>query len=195
MYDRLTGNVAERSLTEVVLEVGGVGYLVTVPLSTSRVLPREGAVTLFVHLHVREDQLRLFGFASASERQLFRMLIGISGVGPAIALAVLSGASPGQVKHAIESADSTYLTSIKGIGRKTAERVIVELREPVKALEVAGAPAASEHDQMCRDAALALQSLGYTRNAARSAVQKALAQLGAAELSTEDLVRTALKFA
>lgn len=195
MYDRLTGSVVEHSLTEVVLDVGGVGYRLTVPLSTSNAVPSSGSATLLAHLHVREDQLRLFGFATETERRLFRMLIGVSGIGPSIALAVLSGSPVEQFKNAVECSDCGYLSMIKGIGRKTAERIIVDLRESIKTIEVEGAPLVSRRDQMCLDAALALQSLGYTRGAAEKAVQKALAGLADAEATTEDLVRAALKFA
>jgi Holliday junction DNA helicase RuvA len=195
MYDRLTGTVIERSLTEVVLEVNGVGYCLTVPLSTSNTLPSSGAATLFTHLYVREDQLRLFGFMTKTERRLFRMLIGVSGIGPSIALAALSGSTVGDFKRAVECNDCAFLSHIKGIGRKTAERIIVDLRQPIKAIEAEGAPALSKRDQICNDAALALQSLGYTRGAADKAVLKALSALGEREVSTEDLVRAALKFA
>ncbi len=195
MYDRLSGNIVERSVTEVVLQVAGVGYILAVPVSTSNALPPSGAATLFTHLYVREDQMRLFGFATRAERQLFRMLISVSGIGPSTALAALSGSSPGQFKRAIESDDSTYLSRIKGIGRKTAERIIIEVREPIKALEIEGAPTVSRHEQTFMDAVLALQSLGYTRGAAEKAVRKALAELKEPEATAENLVRAALRFA
>jgi len=195
MYDRLTGTVIERSLTQVVLDVRGVGYALTVPISTSNSLPEAGDVTLLTHLYVREDQLRLFGFASHAERNLFKMLIGVSGIGPSIALAVLSGSSVGAFRNAVECSDCAFLSRIKGIGRKTAERIIVDLREQIKVIELEGEPVLSEQDQISLDAALALQSLGYTRGAARKAVQKAVSKLGDQTISTENLVRAALKFA
>ena len=195
MYDRLTGEIVEHALTQLVLNVNGVGYSLTVPLSTSNSLPSGEPVTLFTHLHVREDQLRLFGFATQVERQLFRMLIGVSGIGPSIALAVLSGSTVLQFKNAVQCGDCAFLSGIKGIGRKTAERIIVDLREPVKAIETGGAPALSRRDQMCIDAALALATLGYSRSAAEKAVQKALAGIPQDRVSTENLVRAALKFA
>ena len=195
MYDRLTGSVLEHSLTQVVLDVNGIGYSLTVPISTSNSLPSSGSVTLLTHLYVREDQLRLFGFATQAERNLFRMLIGISGIGPSIALAILSGSSVGSFRKAVECGDCAALSRIKGIGRKTAERIIVDLREPIKTIEVEGEHVLSEYDQMSLDAALALQSLGYSRSAAEKAVQKAISELGDQTISTENLVRTALKFA
>jgi Holliday junction DNA helicase RuvA len=182
-------------VTEVVLDVNGVGYHLTVPLSTSNSLASDGAVSLLTHLYVREDQMRLFGFATETERRIFRMLIGVSGIGPSIALAVLSGSTVEQFKNAVECGDCAFLSRIKGIGRRTAERIVVDLRERIMAVEVEGAPAVSERDQICRDAALALQSLGYSRGAAEKAVQKALTGLGEAGATTEDLVRAALKFA
>jgi len=196
MYDRLTGTIIERSLTEVILDVSGVGYRLTVPLSTSNSLPSEGVVTLLAHLHVREDQLRLFGFATPSERMLFRLLIGISGIGPAIALAVLSGSAIADFKKAVECGDCAFLSRIKGIGRKTAERIVFDLRQLIREIEIEGAPLrVSRRDQMCIDAALALTTLGYSRGAAEKAVQKALAGIGDDKTTTEDLVRAALKFA
>ncbi len=195
MYDRLTGTVIERSLTQVVLDVGGVGFALTVPISTANSLPQTGAVTLLAHLYVREDQLRLFGFATQAERRLFRMLIGVSGIGPSIALAVLSGSTVRAFRSAVESSDCAFLSRIKGIGRKTAERIIVDLREPIKAIELEGEPLLSERDQMSLDAARALQSLGYSRSAAEKAVSNALTELADESVSTENLVRAALKFA
>ncbi len=194
MYDRLTGRIIAHGLTEVVLDVGGVGFCLTVPLSTSNALSETQDTTLLTHVYVREDQLRLFGFATPGERQLFRMLIGVSGIGPAIALAVLSGSSVQQFKRAVESADSAFLSCIKGIGRKTAERIIVDLRDPIKAIVAADAPERDEREQMYIDAVLALQSLGYSRGAAEKAVDKALSALGG-EATTQSLVRAALKFA
>jgi len=196
MYDRLTGTIIERYLTEVILDVNGVGYKLTVPLSTSNSLPSAGNATLLTHLHVREDQLRLFGFMTRTERRLFRMLIGVSGIGPSIALAVLSGSAVGDFKQAVECGDCAFLSRIKGIGRKTAERIVFDLRQPIKEIEIEGVPlTVSRRDQMCIDAALALTTLGYSRGAAEKSVQKALASLGDDGVTTEDLVRAALKFA
>lgn len=195
MYDRLTGKLIIHGLTEVVLELNGVGFCLTVPLSTSNTLSVQQDITLLTHVYVREDQLRLFGFATPGERQLFRMLIGVSGIGPAIALAVLSGSTVQQFKRAVESADSAFLSRIKGIGRKTAERIIVDLRDPIKAIAAADAPERDELEQMYIDAVLALQSLGYSRGAAEKAVEKALSALGGQKTTTAALVRSALKFA
>ena len=195
MYDRLTGRLIAHGLTEVVLEVNGVGFCLTVPLSTSNVLSDIHDTTLLTHVYVREDQLRLFGFATSDERQLFRMLISVSGIGPAIALAVLSGSTVQQFKRAVESADSAFLSQIKGIGRKTAERIIVDLRDPIKAIAAADAPERDEREQMYIDAVLALQSLGYSRGAAEKAVEKALSALSGSQATTQALVRAALKFA
>ena len=195
MFDRLTGIIVELSITEIVLDVNGVGYSLTVPISTSNALPSGGEVTLLAHLHVREDQLRLFGFLTEDERKLFRMLIGVSGIGPSIALAVLSGSSVPQFRSSVECGDCAGISKIKGIGKKTAERIIVDLRTSIQAVGAGETPAAGAKEQICLDAALALQSLGYTRNSARSAVEKALKTLDPDSVSTENLVRAALKFA
>jgi Holliday junction DNA helicase RuvA len=192
MYDRITGVIVEKTPTRVVLEASGVGYDINVPVSTSSKLPALSRVTLFLHFHVREDSLRLYGFATQDERKLFRALLTVSGVGPQTALAVLSGSSVEHLSSTIVNEDHSSLCRIRGIGRKTAERIILELKEQVKLL--APSFGVSDKSQLVRqDAILALLSLGYTRAQAQAAVEKAAQKVQ--DATTEQLVKTALEFA
>ncbi|HUW55279.1 MAG TPA: Holliday junction branch migration protein RuvA [Planctomycetota bacterium] len=196
MYHHLSGKLVHKSFTSVVVDVTGVGYDLTVPLSTYEKLPEEGSeVRLLTHLHVREDGMRLFGFLSADERELFRMLIGVSGIGPMLALAVLSGTSVETVKQAVTHGDVSLLKRIRGVGTKTAERMVLELRDPVTRLGVRpGAAALSVGDRTALDAVAALVSLGYARTKAEEAVTVARRACGP-DVTVEELVREALKAA
>jgi holliday junction DNA helicase RuvA len=120
----------------IVLEVGGVGYQISATASACRRASTAGEVTLITHLHVREDALQLFGFAEAAERDLFELLLGVSGVGPKAALAIVSGYAPDQVRRAVSAGDRALFTSIAGIGQKTAERILIDLKDKVAALPV-----------------------------------------------------------
>jgi Holliday junction DNA helicase RuvA len=139
----LRGRVLERGSGRIVLEVGGVGYLLAATSSAVRMAVPDGEeVSLVTHLHVREDALTLYGFASTGERELFELLLGVSGVGPKAALAIVSGYAPDQIRRAIATADHALFTSISGIGRKTAERVVIDLKDKIGSLTTAE-PAAS----------------------------------------------------
>ena len=194
MYHHLSGKLMHKSPASVVVDVAGVGYGLTVPLSTYEKLPTEGEqVRLLTHLHVRDDVMRLFGFATSEERELFRMLIGVSGIGPMLALAVLSGMSVDTIKQAVAAGDATLLKTIRGVGAKTAERMVLELRDPIGRLGVPiGAPGVSAGDRTALDAVAALVSLGYSRTKAEEAVALARKKCGA-DTTVEELVREALK--
>ncbi|MFO8007813.1 MAG: Holliday junction branch migration protein RuvA [Candidatus Brocadiia bacterium] len=191
MIEFLQGELAGSAPDAVVLRVGGVAFSVQVPLSTYDALPGEGAqCRLLTHLHVREDELSLYGFATAEERQLFRMLLPVSHVGPAVALRVLSACNVAQFKRFILDEDSDSLkTLIKGIGAKTARRLVLELQEPVKELAVEAAPSAL--DEAVEDAIQALVTLGEPRARAERAVLAAREALGA-EADHQSLVQEAL---
>jgi Holliday junction DNA helicase RuvA len=193
MYHHLSGKLVSKTPALVVVDCSGVGYEVAVPLSTFEKLPAEGShVHLLTHLHVREDGMRLFGFLTAEERDLFRMLIGVSGIGPVLATAVLSGTSVETVRQAVLSGDAALLKKIRGIGSKTADRIILELRGSIARLGVrvgAGAPAG---DRPTLDAVAGLVSLGFTRSKAEEAVVDARKKLGPGA-TVETLVREALK--
>jgi len=139
----LRGRVLERGAGRIVLDVNGVGYLLAATSSAVRTaLPDGDEITLVTHLHVREDALTLYGFASTAERELFELLLGVSGVGPKAALAIVSGYAPDQIRRAITTADYALFTSISGVGRKTAERVVIDLKDKVGALPAADADVA-----------------------------------------------------
>jgi holliday junction DNA helicase RuvA len=134
MIASLRGQAVRVAPGIVVLEVGGVGYQLSATASACRRASAAGEVTLVTHLHVREDALQLFGFAEAAERDLFELLLGVSGVGPKAALAIVSGYAPDQVRRAVSAGDRALFTSITGIGQKTAERILIDLKDKVAAL-------------------------------------------------------------
>jgi Holliday junction DNA helicase RuvA len=163
---RLAGSLIEKHLQRLVIDVGGVGYEVLVPLSTFYTIGEPGApVTLRVHTHVREDALQLFGFATPLEQTLFERLIGVSGIGPKLALAVLSGIEPQALLSALRDSDLVRLTRIPGVGKKTAERMVVELRDRLSpemgaTTETVPAPSGGIRDDLLS----ALANLGYQRH-------------------------------
>ena len=194
MIALLRGTLAEKGASRVILDVNGVGYEVLVPLSTFYVLGEPGApVTLRVHTHVREDAIALFGFVTALEQDLFERLIAISGVGPKLALAVLSGIEPAELVRAVRLQDVARLTAIPGIGRKTAERIGLELKDrlPVALQGGSAAAAPGPADAMRDDLLSALLNLGYQRTVAEKAVDKVLT--GAPEARFEDALKAALR--
>jgi Holliday junction DNA helicase RuvA len=190
MIARLSGTVLEKHPMRVVMDVGGVGYEVHVPLSSFAAVGDPGAtLTLRVHTHVREDALMLYGFASALEQLVFERLIAVSGIGPKLALSVLSGLAPEELVQAIARADVARLTSIPGIGKKTAERIVLELKDKLAAVATAGtllAPAGPREDLVS-----ALLNLGYHRPLAEKAVDRTLQD--GADRGFEPLLRAALK--
>ena len=176
MIALLRGRLLQKEATRLIVDVQGVGYEVLVPLSTFYLLPDVGAeVTLRVHTHVREDQIALFGFLSPLEQQLFERLIGISGIGPRLALAVLSGIDAADLARAVLAGDVHRLTRIPGVGKKTSERIGLELKDrmpPELAAAVAGA--AADGSVLRTDLLSALLNLGYHRPLADKAVDAAL---------------------
>jgi Holliday junction DNA helicase RuvA len=196
MITFLEGTLVEKQPGRAVVNVGGVGYEVFIPLSSFDRLPPEGAACrVLTYDHVREDAHELYGFATEGERRLFLLLYSVSGVGPRTALGVLGGLSVREIKAAIAENDVKRLASIKGIGRKTAEKIIVELKDKLTEGEmleaVAGAEPASAEEVRTRDAILALVSLGYKQAEALKMVRAALPGAPAAA-TVEDLVRRAL---
>lgn len=200
MYDYFSGRVADKSPTRVVLDVGGVGYRFEVPVSTYEKVQEAGAsggpVKLLAHLVVREDDLKLYGFATEAERRLFEALLTIKGIGPTIALNILSRSHVNDVVRAIKQGDTRFLDTIRGVGKKTAERVVLELREKADAL-LASASAAPLAGAPSDDAVRALVSLGYSAAVARKAVDAATEVCaGAANgqgIRVEMLVKEALR--
>jgi Holliday junction DNA helicase RuvA len=190
----LRGTLLEKSPSRLVIDVSGVGYDVQVPLSTFYALGEIGApVTLRTHTHVREDVLALYGFLTRLEQDLFERLIAISGVGPKLALAVLSGIEPPELIRAVRTQDVARLTSIPGIGKKTAERIALELKDRLPAsLKAVDTPtAAAPADQLRDDVLSALVNLGYHRPVAEKAVEKVLQ--GRSDVRFEDTMKDALR--
>lgn len=190
------GILVEKQPTRAVVNVHGVGYELHIPLSSYDRLPREGdTVRLLTAFIVREDGQWLYGFATAAERDLFGLLNSVSGIGPKTALAALSGLPPRDLKAAVVTGDLKRLSSVPGIGKKTAERLVLELRDKIgdaDALEaVAGAEAPPEHQLKIRDAALALVSLGYKQAEAQQMLGR-LSREQVGEGTVEDIVRRAL---
>ena len=197
MITFLEGVVVEKQPTSVVMNVGGVGYEVFIPISSyDRLPPLNSPCRILTYHHVREDAHLLYGFATEAERRLFLLLLGISGIGPKLALRALSGLSTRELKAAIVERDVARLSSISGIGRKTAERIIVELRDKIDAGEaldaVSGRDEPSAADMKVRDAVLALIALGYKQEDAKKMVLAVIKAGAGAELTTEDLVKKAL---
>jgi len=176
MIARLNGTISEKHPNRIIVDVNGVGYDVLVPLSTFYGLGDAGAgVTLRVHTHVREDVIALYGFATALEQDLFERLIGISGIGPKLALAVLSGIDPGELVRAIRSQDVARLTRIPGVGKKTAERIGLELKDRLpQTMGSAGGDVIEDADDVKADLLSALLNLGYNRAVADKAVDTAI---------------------
>jgi Holliday junction DNA helicase RuvA len=199
MIGLLRGQVLEKHPNRVIVDVHGVGYEVHVPLSTYYQIGDEGSdVTLRVYTHVREEALQLYGFLTDLERQLFERLIGISGIGPKLAVALLSGMEPRDLLAAVQRADVARLTGVPGIGKKTAERIVLELKDRVAGLgftPAAEAPSASPEDQLKGDVLSALQNLGYHRPLAEKALEAAFADAvgGASPASFERVFKGALK--
>ncbi len=193
MIGRLEGKLAEKTPEGVLVDVSGVGYDVRIPLSTFLELPDEGKIVRFrVHTYVREDQLQLFGFLSEQERSLFRLFLSVSGVGPRLALALLSGLPVPRVVRAIRERDLAALRSIPGVGNKTAERILVDLRDKVGRLVGVELPTPAGEAEEATVSALV--NLGYARGQAEKAVSVALEQLDDAP-AIEDLIREALRAA
>jgi Holliday junction DNA helicase RuvA len=196
MIAHLRGRLLTKSPNQAILECAGVGYDVTISVATFSALPSEGVeATLHIHTHVREDQIALFGFSETQEKRLFEKLLTISGIGPKLAITVLSGISADRLVIAIRSADHATLTRIPGIGKKTAERVVLELKDKLDDLAVSiptttgGGP---HHGPAGDDALSALVNLGYPRPTAQKAIEAAIAKDPDAAHDFETLFRAAM---
>ena len=202
MIAHLSGTLFSKQATSVIVDVGGVGYEVTIPLSTFYDLEDTGKpVQLRIYTHVREDTLQLYGFKTIRERELFLKIISVSGIGPKLGITLLSGMSADELIAAIRTNDLARLTLIPGIGRKTAERLVIELREKVAALTSAqledaltmkaAATGEVRQDDVRADALSALLNLGYQRVSAEKALDNAIAEGG--ELTVETVLRRVLR--
>lgn len=196
MISSLRGRLQFKSPTEIVLDVNGVGYGLSIPLSTYEAIGELHAeVSVLTHLHVREDALQLFGFATEAERELFRLLISVSGIGPRMAQGILSGMAVRDFRMHVAGGNLAALTAIPGIGRKLAERLVVELRDRVNRPET-GPPSTAPGDRQAAvrtEALLALTSLGYSRQSAEKALRSAILQTDGTKPTVEQLIKAALR--
>src|SRR5262245_1642245 len=193
MIGQLRGRLADKRPNQVLIDVGGVGYIVAVPLSTYAALSElHTEVTLLIHTHVREDALALYGFLSSREKHLFEMLLSASGVGPALALKILSGMSAEELIPAIRGNDLARLTKIPGVGRKTAERMVVELKDKLESVAIAEQkPAVGSSAEVEGDVISALINLGYDGRTAENAVAEGKREVGIANF--EKLLKVSLQ--
>ncbi len=196
MIAHLRGRLLAKTPNQTTIECGGVGYDVTISVATFSALPSEGAeAALHIHTHVREDQIALFGFSGTQEKRLFEKLLTISGIGPKLAITVLSGIASDRLVTAIRSGDHATLTRIPGIGKKTAERVVLELKDKLDDLAAAIPPsfATGQHHGPAGDDALsALVNLGYPRPVAQKAIETAIGKDKEAARDFETLFRAAM---
>jgi Holliday junction DNA helicase RuvA len=202
MIAHLSGTLLSKQATSVILDVGGVGYEVTIPISTFYELEEPGSkVQLRIYTHVREDALLLYGFKTARERELFMRLISVSGIGPKLGITLLSGMSADEMIASIRTNNLARLTLIPGVGRKTAERLVMELRDKIAALsspeleeELGARPSVSvtpTEDTVRADALSALVNLGYQKSAAEKAINAAIGEGG--DISVESILRRSLR--
>jgi Holliday junction DNA helicase RuvA len=194
MIASITGRLRRKATDYLVIDVAGVGYQVQVPLSTYYGIPDDGEeVSLYIHTHLREDSLSLFGFLTQEEKDMFLLLIGVSGIGPKLALAILSSLPVADLSSAIQAADDSKLYAIPGIGKKTAARMVLELKDKITLMmPVMAAPpsTAAVLSDDCEDVIAALVNLGYKKPQAEEAVRKV--RCGRPGLTIEELIREAL---
>ena len=194
MLDYIRGRVINKSPTRLILEVAGIGYLLHIPLSTFEKIPKHGEVTILTQLFIREDQIKVFGFERGEERDLFQLLLSVNGIGPTTAITILSGSTVDDIKRAVINEDAKALGKIKGVGKKTAERIILELKETIKEITTSISTGMDvQQKAFVSDAVMALISLGYGRSIAEKAVSDAAKKLQTID-NIEVLVREALKY-
>lgn len=190
MYEYISGSVAELGPTYAVIDAAGVGYYLNISLETYSTIEHAAQTKLFVHYVVREDAQLLYGFATKVERELFRLLLGVSGVGGNTARTILSTYSPAELQNIISSGNAVLLKNVKGLGLKTAQKIIVELSGKLTGLET-GSAGIARNDERSDEALAALAMLGFNKSAAEKALRSVLRT--APNASTEELVRMALK--
>ncbi len=191
MINHLRGRIIEKNPTHVVIECDGVGYFVNISLHTYSLIPDEESILLFTHLQVREDAHTLFGFAERSEREIFRLLLSVSGIGSSTARTVLSSLTPEQIRDAIAMGDVPKIQAVKGIGAKTAQRVILDLRDKILKIYEISEVSPNSNNTNREEALSALEVLGFARKQAESAVDKVIGP--DPSLSVEDIIKRALK--
>ena len=191
MIAHLQGKLVEKTPTQVVIDCGGVGYHVNISLHTYSLLPATDFIKLFTHLQIKEDAHTLFGFVEKSEREIFKLLLSVSGIGASIARTMLSSLDPKQITNAIASADVVTIQSIKGIGSKTAQRVILDLKEKVLKLYDLDEVSMSQSNTSRDEALSALEVLGFVRKTSERIVEKIIKE--DPDSSVESIIKKALK--
>ena len=191
MIHHLRGKLIEKNPTHIIIECGGVGYFVNISLNTFSKLPAQENISIFTHLQVKEDSHTLYGFVEKSEREIFRLLLSVSGIGSSIARTMLSSMSPSQIRDAIANGDVPAIQAIKGIGAKTAQRVILDLRDKVLKVYDIDELSLSANNTNKDEALSALEVLGFARKQAERVVDKVLSQ--DSSLSVENIIKLALK--
>ena len=191
MITHLSGKLVEKNPTYVIVECNGVGYFLHISLHTFSLLPSDENITIYTHLQVKEDSHTLFGFMEKAEREIFLLLISISGIGPSIARTMLSSLNPTQVRNAIANGEVTTIQAVKGIGAKTAQRVIVELKDKVLKVQDMDEVSLSSNNTTKEEALSALEVLGFNRRQSEKVVDRVLSQ--GTSLSVEDIIKQALK--
>ena len=191
MIAHLQGKLVEKSPTHVVIDCGGVGYHINISLHTYSLLPATDFIKLFTHLQIKEDAHTLFGFVEKSEREIFKLLLSVSGIGASIARTMLSSLDPKQITNAIASGDVVTIQSIKGIGSKTAQRVILDLKEKILKLYDLDEVSMSQNNTNRDEALSALEVLGFVRKTSERIVEKIIKE--APESSVEYIIKQALK--
>lgn len=191
MIHHLTGKLVEKNPTHLIIECGGVGYFVNISLHTFSKIPDGELINLFTHLQVKEDSHTLFGFAEKSEREIFRLLLSVSGIGSSTARTMLSSLSPAQIRDAIANGNVPAIQSIKGIGAKTAQRVILDLRDKILKVYDIDELSTTSNNTNKDEALSALEVLGFARRQAEKVVDKVISQ--DTSLSVENIIKLALK--
>ncbi|MET2983792.1 Holliday junction branch migration protein RuvA [Aureibaculum conchae] len=191
MITHLNGKLVEKNPTYVIIECNGVGYFLHISLNTYAKIPDAEALKLYTYLNVKEDSHTLFGFADKVEREIFKLLISVSGVGPSIGRTMLSSMTPEQIQHAIASEDVATIQSVKGIGAKTAQRVIIDLRDKIVKTYQISEDSASNNNTIKDEALSALEVLGFSRKQVEKLVQKIIQE--APDTTLENIIKQALK--
>ncbi len=197
MISYLKGILTKKSPTEIIVDIGGIGYAVNISVSTYEQLPEQDSeVLVLTHHHIREDAQLLYGFATEHEREMFKMLIGVSGIGPKMAQTILSGIRPVDLARTISIGAISTLTAIPGVGKKTAERLVLELRDKVAKMEgldkIIDLP--NSGASIRSEALTALVSLGFSRDKAEQSLRGVLNDLNGKSISVEELIKRALQF-
>ncbi|MFC5047281.1 Holliday junction branch migration protein RuvA [Aquimarina hainanensis] len=191
MITHIKGRLVEKNPTDVIIDCNGVGYFLHISLHTFSLLPEGEVIQLYTHLQVKEDSHTLFGFAQKSEREIFRLLISVSGIGASIARTMLSSMDPNQIKEAIASGDVAAIQSIKGIGAKTAQRVILDLKDKILKVYDIGEVSIPQSNTNGEEALSALETLGFNRKLAKKVVDKILKECPTE--TVENIIKQALK--